>query len=66
MEKQRRKAEVSKADKTNKGKEVLPVWEDRAKCNCFVSNTNWRISLTKTIEKRVPTFTVRYGKPHVK
>jgi len=37
MEKQRRKAEVSKADKTNKGKEVLPVWEDKEKCDCFIS-----------------------------
>jgi hypothetical protein len=31
------KGEVSKADKTNKGKEVLPVWEDKEKCDCFVS-----------------------------
>jgi len=27
---------VSKADKTNKGKEVLPVWEDKEKCDCFI------------------------------
>jgi len=26
MKKQRRKEEVSKADKTNKGKQALPVW----------------------------------------
>jgi len=36
MEKERRKGEVSKADKTNKGEEVLPVWEDKKKCDCFI------------------------------
>ena len=36
MEKERRKAEVSKADKTNKSEEVLPAWVDKAKCDCFI------------------------------
>jgi len=51
MEKQRRKAEVSKADKTNKGKEVLPVWKTRK--SAIVSSLSGDFELFVCVESQI-------------